>query len=219
MRKPFLGLMLVVACLAGLPAYAATYTYDVDYTFAVTTTNKTGSITGFITTNCDSCGLDASDILSWSFTASDGTSGSSSNPTSGISTTDFMLEATPTGIFTVANATNGASIRFCSDIAGDGEDCFPGAGLDVYNLERVAEMPPTWYIAWVENSGAEATFLTDAATGFSPDPAIEIASLAVPEPSAWAMMIIGFAGLGFAARRRQRRALLISAPPDRVAGI
>ena len=97
-------------------------------------------------------------------------------------------------------------------------DCFPGAGLDVYNLERVAEMPPTWYIAWVENSGAEATFLTDE-TGFSPNPAIEIASLAVPEPSAWAMMIIGFAGLGFAAHRRQRRALDISVPPDRVARI
>ena len=25
-------------------------------------------------------------------------------------------------------------------------------------------MPPTWYIAWVENSGAEGTFVTDAAT-------------------------------------------------------
>lgn len=219
MKKAFLGLMLVVACLAGLPAHAATYTYDVDYTFAVTTTNKTGSITGFITTNCNSCNLDASNILSWSFTASDGTSGSSSNPTSGISTTDFMLEATPTGIFTVSNATNGASIRFCSDIAGDGEDCFPGAGLDVYNLDHGGAMPPTWYIAWVENSGAESTFVTDAATGFSPDPAIEIATLAVPEPSAWAMMIVGFAGLGFAAHRRQRRALHISPPADRVARI
>jgi PEP-CTERM motif len=28
---------------------------------------------------------------------------------------------------------------------------------------------------------------------------------AVPEPSTWAMMLIGFAGLGFVARRRQRR--------------
>ena len=53
MKKAFLGLMLAAACLAWLPAYAATYTYDVDYTFAVTTTNKTGSITGFITTNCE----------------------------------------------------------------------------------------------------------------------------------------------------------------------
>src|SRR5579863_2393555 len=105
MKKAFLGLMLVVACLAGLPAYAATYTYRVDYSF----TSVKGEVTGFITTSCDSCNLDASDILSWSFTASDGTSGSSSNPTSGISTTDFMLEATPTGIFTVGSAAPGAS--------------------------------------------------------------------------------------------------------------
>ena len=208
MKRPFLSLLLLAAWLASFPAYATTYTYSVYYTFDYNLGPSAGKgvITGSITTNCDSCDLDASNILSWSFTASDGTSGSSSNPTSGISTTDFMLEATPTGIFTVSDATNGASIRFCSDIAGDGEDCFPGAGLDVYNLERVAEMPPTWYIAWVEDSDAEATFLTDAATGFSPDPAIELAALAAPEPPAWAMMIIGFAGLGFAAHRRQRRA-------------
>ncbi|MGA8585339.1 MAG: hypothetical protein WB715_16170 [Roseiarcus sp.] len=122
MKKAFLGLLLVVAWLASFPACATTYTYDVDYSF----TAVSGQVTGFITTSCDSCDLDATNILSWSFTASDGTSGSSSNPGSGISTTDFMLEATPTGIFTVANAAPGASIRFCSDIAGDGEDCFPG---------------------------------------------------------------------------------------------
>ena len=208
MKKAFLGLMLVVASLAGPPAYATTYTYLVNYSF----TSVEGEVTGFIATSCDSCGLDASDMLSWSFTASDGTSGSSSNPTSGISTTDFMLEATPTGIFTVANAAPGASIRFCSDIAGDGEDCFhsPGAGLDVYNLDHGLPMPVTWYIAWVENSGAEATFLTDE-TGFSPDPAIELAAIAASEPPAWAMMIVGFAGLGFAAHRRRRRAARVRA--------
>ncbi len=204
MKKALLGLMLIAAWLTPFPAGATAYTYDVDYTFAVTTTGKTGSITGLITTNCDSCDLDSSNILSWSFKASDGTSGSSSNPGSGISTTDFMLEATPAGIFTVGSASPGASIRFCSDIAGDGADCFPGAGLDVYNLDHGGAMPVTWFIAWVENSGAESTFLTDGG-GFSPDPAIEIASMAgVPEPPAWAMMMIGFAGFGFAALRRQR---------------
>ena len=33
MKKAFLGLLLVVAWLASFPAYATTYTYDVDYTF------------------------------------------------------------------------------------------------------------------------------------------------------------------------------------------
>ncbi|HEX9168856.1 MAG TPA: hypothetical protein VF886_08015 [Roseiarcus sp.] len=200
MKKAFLGLLLFAAWLASLPAHATTYTYDVNYSF----TNVLGSVTGSITTSCDNCDLDASNILSWSFTASGGTMGRSSNPGSGISTTDFMLEATPTGIFTVGSATNGASIRFCSDISGGGADCFPVAGLDVYNLDHGGSMPPFWFIGWVEKSGAEATFLTDNG-GFSPDPAIEIASLTtVPETPAWAMMIIGFAGFGFVALRRQR---------------
>jgi hypothetical protein len=93
MKWALLGLLLIVAWLPGFPAYSATYTYRVDYSF----TSVKGEVTGFITTSCDSCDLDASNILSWSFTASDGASGSSSEPGSGISTTDFMLEATPTG--------------------------------------------------------------------------------------------------------------------------
>ena len=166
MKKAFLGLMLVVACLAGLPAYAATYTYDVDYTFAFTTTNKTGSITGFITTNCDSCVLTRAIFCRGHSRQATAQAAAPQIRRSGISTTDYMLEATPTGIFTVSNATNGASIRFCSDIAGDGEDCFPGAGLDVYNLDHGGAMPPTWYIAWVENSGAEGTFVDRCRHGF-----------------------------------------------------
>jgi hypothetical protein len=40
----------------------------------------------------------------------------------------------------------------------------------------------------------------------SPIPAIELTTVAaVPEPSTWAMMLIGFAGLGFAFRQSRRR--------------
>jgi PEP-CTERM motif-containing protein len=205
MKKAFLGLMVAAACLAWLPAYAATYTYDVDYTFTVTTTNKTGSITGFITTNCDSCVLSASNILSWSFTANDGTSESSTGPKAGISASGDMLVATPMGISTDLNATLDASIRFCNDITNGGADCFPTAGLDIYNND-VGDQPfPFWHLYWDEISSAEGIFSTNGG-GLSPAPAIQIASLAIPEPPVWAMMIIGFAGLGFAAHRRERRA-------------
>jgi hypothetical protein len=34
---------------------------------------------------------------------------------------------------------------------------------------------------------------------------------AVPEPSTWAMMLLGFAGLGFAGYRRSRKASAIAA--------
>jgi hypothetical protein len=204
MKWALLGLLLIVAWLPGFPAYSATYTYRVDYSF----TSVKGEVTGFITTSCDSCDLDASNILSWSFTASDGASGSSSEPGSGISTTDFMLEATPTGIVTVANAAAGASIRFCNAIAGGGANCFTTGGLDVYNLDNGPV--PFWFIGWYKKLNSEATFLTDD-NGFSPDPAIEIASVAAPEPPVWAMMIVGFAGLGFAAHRRQRHAARVRA--------
>ena len=35
---------------------------------------------------------------------------------------------------------------------------------------------------------------------------IAVASSAIPEPSTWAMMVLGFAGLGFAGYRRGRKA-------------
>ena len=72
MKKAFLGVMLIAAWLACLPAYATTYTYDVDYSFSYSSKNIPGKITGFITTSCNSCILTATNILSWSFTASNG---------------------------------------------------------------------------------------------------------------------------------------------------
>jgi hypothetical protein len=35
-------------------------------------------------------------------------------------------------------------------------------------------------------------------------------SLAVPEPSTWAMLLLGFSGLGFAAYRRKKRLIGVS---------
>jgi hypothetical protein len=208
MKKPFLGLLLLAAWLTSFAANATTYTYDVDYNF--TTTG--GDVIGFITTSCDNCILTASNILSWSFTASDGTSGSSSNPGSGVVADGIALEATPTGIFTLTDATVGGSLRFCSDATNNGADCFPTAGLDVGNNFNGGPQPfPFWHIAWQEISSAEGIFSTDGGAPDNPNgpgfifPSIEIASASgVPEPSTWAMMIVGFAGLGFAALPRRR---------------
>ena len=46
--------------------------------------------------------------------------------------------------------------------------------------------------------------LPPLATGVGP---IHVDAVAVPEPTTWAMMLLGFAGLGFAGRRRARAAL------------
>jgi hypothetical protein len=208
MKKALSGLLLIAAWLASFPAYATTFTYDVSYSF----TTAPGKVTGFITTSCDSCVLTASNVPSWSFTASDGTSGSSSNPNAGINASGAILVATPTGIVMVANATIGGFFAFCSDISNNGSDCFSTAGLNVDNIFHSPPQPvPFWHISWEENSSAEGIFSTDGEAQGSPSgsgfvfPAIAVASLAAaPEPPVWAMMISGFAGCGFAALRARR---------------
>jgi hypothetical protein len=46
---------------------------------------------------------------------------------------------------------------------------------------------------WTWGSGAHADSFT-----------LQIGAAAVPEPSTWAMMLLGFAGLGFAGHRKAR---------------
>jgi hypothetical protein len=56
----------------------------------------------------------------------------------------------------------------------------------------------------------ESAFITGAGNGFAQDPATGgwfffTPASAVPEPSTWAMMLIGFLGLGFAFRQSRRK--------------
>ena len=54
MKKAFLGLMLVVACLAGLPP-TQRHTLTMSTIPFRHNDELAGSVTGFITTSCDSC--------------------------------------------------------------------------------------------------------------------------------------------------------------------
>jgi PEP-CTERM motif len=64
-------------------------------------------------------------------------------------------------------------------------------------------------------SNVDLTFgydlVANGAGGFGFDLAFGSIGGAVPEPSTWAMMLIGFAGLGFAAYRGRRKAVLAAA--------
>jgi PEP-CTERM motif len=68
-----------------------------------------------------------------------------------------------------------------------------GARASSATISSLGLTPGAYVFGW--GSGAHAdTFTIDVVA--SPPPA-------VPEPSTWAMMLIGFAGLGYAAARRK----------------
>jgi PEP-CTERM motif len=55
-----------------------------------------------------------------------------------------------------------------------------------------------------------ASFNSEIATGVSGSVTGVLVTAAVPEPSAWAMMILGFAGIGFMAYRRKNGAVRLA---------
>ncbi|MGC1416749.1 MAG: PEPxxWA-CTERM sorting domain-containing protein [Candidatus Acidiferrum sp.] len=58
---------------------------------------------------------------------------------------------------------------------------------------------------FADNAGTEVIGLNNAAWNAPADDTDTVTITAVPEPATWAMMLAGFAGLGFAAYRRSRR--------------
>jgi hypothetical protein len=65
------------------------------------------------------------------------------------------------------------------------------------NSNGVVSAAQTWIMAVVGDCPVAVTGIIADPSGFTP---------AVPEPSTWAMMLIGFAGLSFAVRRLRRKA-------------
>ena len=64
------------------------------------------------------------------------------------------------------------------------------------------------YLAWFDTD--DGFFLNNGVQPFASDQALEMEVLAAtPEPSTWAMMLIGFAGLGFAGYRSTRRSAAV----------
>ncbi len=52
----------------------------------------------------------------------------------------------------------------------------------------------------------------DPKNGYTPDyTSFDGLMFAAPEPSTWAMMVLGFAGVGFAGYRRTRKAAVVAA--------
>lgn len=100
------------------------------------------------------------------------------------------ITATSSGLFFNFSATDTSYFLFQNDIT--------GAFLCFNNLGGSCSSNPG-DIAIDPNSNHSATDTVIAETGV-----VEIASVAaVPEPSTWAMMLLGFCGVGFMAYRRK----------------
>ncbi|MDB5479998.1 MAG: hypothetical protein JWO83_1051 [Caulobacteraceae bacterium] len=69
--------------------------------------------------------------------------------------------------------------------------------------------PGTLSVRMLESDGSFSDMVTVANDGVGGAATITFQSGGVPEPATWAMMLVGFAGIGYAARRRLRAAVAI----------
>jgi hypothetical protein len=141
-----------------------------------------------MTTDCDSCVLAATDIKSWSFswTYSTGGTGAASGITNGfnddqLSASGGILSYTGADIETFTDAVNGTS-----------QVAFGLNGVGTIRLQNAN---------FIDLSGSVTQPFTIGTEQVS----------AVPEPSTWGMMLLGFAGVGFMVYRRKSKLALLAA--------
>jgi hypothetical protein len=149
------------------------------------------TITGTITTDGNTGAIVASDILSWNLLL-DSSSGSSTLTSSN----SFLEQSSPAFVATPTNLSynfnSGWFIFFSNNRVAFW--CLEGANGGCNGD------PGTSNIAINENS-SRVNFVSSPLTGTV---LLGTIAPAVPEPSTWAMMILGFCGLGFMAYRRKQ---------------
>ena len=205
--------LLVAVCVLGIgtacsaflgvfPVNAKTKTYSYNVNFV--TNNEVATVTGYIVTTCDNkCAIYPTRIVSWSFML-DGSNAMSSDD--GIGTVTYggnsPLTATRTGI--VFDPTTSPSASYLE---------FGYADLPNFTGEPSLVFQATPFPAILYSINISPGLMTGVGSSALQSP-IQIATLehgksasamvavtdpstAVPEPSTWAMMLLGFAGLAF----------------------
>jgi PEP-CTERM motif len=113
---------------------------------------------------------------------------------------DLYTISTTTGIATLIGPLGGG-VELGAMVEEDGV-LYGGAQIPSVSVET---LDPTTGAA---TSGPPLTGASGTFWGLAPDP---LRTSAVPEPSTWAMMLLGFAGLGFAGYRKSHKAVSIAA--------
>ena len=99
----------------------------------------------------------------------------------------------------------GSTAQMVADVQGWLDGALPNFG---WLLKNDSEGSPTTFRAFYTSEGA----IEQGVPQFAPVLTVNfVESAPVPEPSTWAMMLLGFAGLGFAGWRRTRKARPASA--------
>jgi len=176
------GKWALIAALGLVPAGANAAVYEFDFS----TTDSLFTATGSITTADTPDTLGGYDILSMS--------GTLSGPGGGT----IALQPNPAQPFPTYTGSFGYDNVYFPGAAQEVDltgILFSAGGYD-YNLFSYGS---TYYLSTDNPAGV---YSPGEAIAFS-DP-IETAAVA-PEPSTWAMMLLGFAGLGFAACRQARK--------------
>jgi hypothetical protein len=171
----FLGISLVVSVVSCAQAEPMTYIIIGDI--------SGGTIAGTITTDGAMGVLGQSDVTGWSITATD-----SEHKSFSISNADSVsqiegLSATDTGLIFSFSSDPAITLRFNTAFFSESVD-------------------------WQGFTGEGFTHIQDNALGIGQFGPLQhgetvIAVAAVPEPSTWAMMILGFCGIGFMTFRRK----------------
>ena len=119
---------------------------------------------------------------------------------------NFFSDSSNLGVFSVTTATNPAStvgtlaLFTGGSMTTNGTTPFNSITGSSNTLTLTSPLTPnTWYTFNYQGSLATA--------GNVSGPASFYAAAAVPEPAAWALMLLGFGGIGIAMRRRRRPAL------------
>lgn len=189
MNMKFLGTVAAIALLScAYPCAAAVVTYDVSRTIGV------GSVTGFIETDGTIGVLNTGNIINWNLTVNNGANTFNllgSNSVEQVVGSD--LSATATNLLFDFSGGNGWVI-FQAPTVGSGFNFWCAQGGSSF---QCSDEPP---------GGTEIVNVFPVTDNRFTDRSGTIAiGTAVPEPSTWAMLVLGFAGLAYVGSRQSRR--------------
>jgi len=170
-----------------------------DITYVVDHSYGSGSVMGTITTDGATGPLADSDFVSWDLTISDGTNSAILNTGDSVeaNSVDNNIYATTTDL--LFNFGPPSTTFYFYDNTSTSSICWSSSGASGCNIS-VPSADSTPGASIVIGNNADGDQIIAPLSG----EAYVIGVASVPEPAAWALMLVGFGGLGAALRSKRR---------------